>query len=198
MQWAIWLGASFLALIVAFGVGYVYAVRIMFPELDVGRGGVPVPKVAGLDFADARRQLEEVGLIMGDTASLPHLIQAAGIVLAQDPLPGQQLRAGAGVRVAVSSGLPRSLLPDVRGLLFERAGPLLTSLGFQVMQRGEPSEMQAGRVLRMEPEPGRDYDLPTQVALVVSNGLPQPDSLAVPPDSAPAETPPPVSPPSPQ
>jgi serine/threonine-protein kinase len=172
VRWGRWLLATLLGLVVAFGVGYLIAVFVIFPPLrTIAQGGVPVPKLAGLDYATATRTLSSLGLVLGDTMSLPNIVEPAGVVVAQSPLPGQQLKLGKSVRVALSSGRPRALLPDVKGFVVSKALTLLGSLGFQVTQRAEAGVEPAGHVVHVEPAPGVEYDVPSPVTLVVSSGL---------------------------
>src|SRR5438105_4394721 len=100
-----------------FGIGYLIAVFIIFPPRAEGRGGVVVPKLTGLDLAAAQRALTAAGLTVGDTMALPNTVEPPGAIIAQSPLAGQQLQRGGRVRVAVSSGTPRAILPDVTGFI---------------------------------------------------------------------------------
>jgi beta-lactam-binding protein with PASTA domain len=179
VRWWRWLLASVAGLVVAFGIGYLIAVFLIFPPTRAARGGLPVPKLTSLDLKGAQKELTAVGLVLGDTMALPNTVEPPGAIVAQSPLPGQQLQPGGQVRVAVSSGTPRAILPDVTGFAVAKAATLLASLGFQVTQQTETSNNAAGRVLRMEPRPGAAYDLPARVTVVVSAAAP-----AVTPDSA--------------
>ena len=93
-------------------------------------------------------------------------------VTAQAPLPGQQLRAGAVVRLAVSAGRPRVVVPDVVGFSRERATDLLGRLGFEVGATDEQSTETKGRVIGVDPPPGSEHELPARVTIVVSTGPP--------------------------
>jgi eukaryotic-like serine/threonine-protein kinase len=179
MSWWRWLLACIGGLAVAFAIGYLIAVFVIFPPTRVARGGLPVPKLTGLDLAAAQQELRTVGLTLGDTMALPNTVEPVGAIVAQSPLPGQQLQTGGRVRVAVSSGPPRAILPDVKSFEVTKAATLLASLGFQVTQQTEQTLGEAGRVLRMEPKPGVEYSLPARVTIVVSIApLPAvPDSL---------------------
>jgi serine/threonine-protein kinase len=171
---------------VAFGIGYLIAVFLIFPPTRVARGGVPVPKLTGLDLKGAQKELSTVGLVLGDTMALPNTVEPRGAIVAQSPLEGQQLQPGAAVRVAVSSGAPRAVLPDVTGFAVAKAATLLASLGFQVTQQTETSNNEAGRVLRMDPRPGAAYDLPAPVTVVVS--APPPGAVPDSTSAAPRDT----------
>jgi eukaryotic-like serine/threonine-protein kinase len=171
------------AVAIPFVVGYVLAAYVLFPPTPASSSGIDVPALVGLRVADAERAVVSATLAGIEVAELPHPDATPGTVIAQSPLPGQQLRTGAMVRVAVSSGRPRGVVPDVVGFGDERAFALLTRLGFDVDQRRETAEAPIGRVLRIEPQPGTARDLPATVVLIVSDGPPLPDPVETPPDT---------------
>ncbi|MGH7445495.1 MAG: PASTA domain-containing protein [Longimicrobiales bacterium] len=201
------------AVLVPFGVGYAVAALVLFPPTDEAsalEGGVPAPELIGETTGDAEQELAALGLGALEAMELPHPDAAPGEIIAQDPLPGQHLRAGAGMRVAVSSGPPRARVPDVVGFPLERARALLQRLGFEVASVERLSDTPTGRVTAITPEPGSEQRLPATVTVVVSIGRPadldappvepQPDSPAdTAPDTpviAPPDTPaPPPAPP---
>lgn len=180
------------ALLLPAAVGYGLAALVLFPPTEAAEaleGGVPVPALVGMPVGDAQQQLASIGLGMGDVMELPHPSVPAGHITAQDPLAGQHLRAGAGVRLAVSSGRPRARVPDVTGFPLERARALLQRLGFEVTSAERTNEAPTGRVIAVEPAPGTEHELPVTIALVVSIGQPR-DTIDTPGDSVvlPADT----------
>ena len=154
-KWRPLLIALPVAIIVPFLIGYLIAVFVLFPPTELSAAGVPVPDLIGSSASDAQRALAAAGLGELEPEMLPHPNAPAGQVLAQSPLPGQQLRAGATVRVALSAGPPRALVPDVIGFSATRAESLLRRAGVDVAVVTEASVAPAGRVLRTEPEPGQ-------------------------------------------
>lgn len=160
------------ALLVPFLTGYLVAVRVLFPAPAVVAGGVAVPDIVGRNVEAGQRELTAVGLGPVQVEELPSAAAAEGIIIAQSPLPGQQLRNGSPVRVAISSGPPRVFVPDVAGFPIERAASLLTRLGFQVQRTDAASTVERGRVLRLDPAPGNRLELPARVLITVSAGMP--------------------------
>lgn len=171
-DWRPLLVAVPLALIVPFAIGYAIAVFVLFPPTQVRGSGIAVPELVGRSAADAQRALAAAGLGAIEASDLPHPNAPAGQVLAQSPLAGQHLRAGTGVRVALSSGPPLALVPDAVGFSAERAESLLRRTGFEVSTTLETSTAPRGRVLRIVPDPGTPLRLPSLVTLVVSSGPP--------------------------
>jgi beta-lactam-binding protein with PASTA domain len=168
-------------LVATFGIGYVVATRILFPPLPEPENGIAVPDLRGVIVAEASARLEPLGLRRGDQIPIAHPNQPPGIIVAQSPLPGQQLRQGDVVTVAVSSGLPRVQIPNVVGFDVERATAVLTQMGLETDQRSELNERPLGTVLRIIPEPGQRQPVPSRVLLIVSAGpppTPAPDANA--------------------
>lgn len=153
-----------------FLAGYFIAVRVLFPPLPIPVDGIVVPNVTGTDYDDARSALQGLGLVLGDTLGMPHASMPPGIIVAQDPLPGQQMRNGGRVRVGVSTGLARMNVPDVIGFRAERATNLLRRLGFEVDQQVQPDEAPAGTVVATTPPAGTSRTLPSRILLIVSEG----------------------------
>jgi len=156
----------------------VLTVFVFFPPQQVAPAGIPVPSLYGLNVLAAERKLAQAGLGSLRTVLLPHPTSPEGDVIAQSPLPGQQLRAGADVRVAVSSGPVQVRVPDVLGQPAERVEERLKRIGFAVARVDGESPIEAGRVFAVEPASGTVARLPALVTLHVSLG-PPPDSLAV-------------------
>jgi eukaryotic-like serine/threonine-protein kinase len=70
--------------------------------VSTGRGQVEVPAVQGTSQADAVRAVTEAGLVP-IVVQVPSQ-QPEGTVIAQDPAPNQEVRAGSKVRMNVSGG----------------------------------------------------------------------------------------------
>lgn len=183
------------ALIVPFAIGYLVAVYVLFPPTEVSGSGIPVPDLIGRTTSEAQRDLVAAGLGDMETTELPHPDADPGTVIAQSPIAGQQLRQGAGVSVALSSGPARVMVPDVLGFSADRAESMLVRAGFTVTRSEQESPAPPGRVIRTDPEPGYPLVLPAPVTLIVSTGPAElqdpgafPDSAAARDTSAPPDT----------
>lgn len=172
------------ALVVPFAIGYVVAVYVLFPPTEVSGSGTPVPDLRGRTTSEAQRELVAAGLGDLEITELPHPDADPGTVIAQSPLPGQQLRPGADVRIALSSGPARVMVPDVLGFGADRAESMLARAGFTVTRADLESPAPAGQVIRTDPGPGQPLALPASVTLIISTGpaaVPDPGAF---PDSA--------------
>jgi serine/threonine-protein kinase len=171
-NWKAWLIGVPIALVLPFIIGYFIAVRVIFPPPPMVNPGIVVPDLRGRTAAGAARMLDSLGVGALEQSELPHPTAPAGEIIAQSPLPGQQLRDGGVVEVALSAGRPRVLVPDVLGFSADRATAMLQRSGFTVAQTTRESEIAAGRVIAIEPEPGQVLELPANITLVVSVPLP--------------------------
>jgi beta-lactam-binding protein with PASTA domain len=188
--WLSWLIGVPLALILPFTIGYFVAVRVLFPPPEATGTGIPVPDLIGKAQTEASQLVVSLGLAGLEPTTLPHPSAPAGQVIAQSPLPGQQLRRGALVQVALSSGRPRVRVPDVIGFGAEAALSMLKRSGFEVIQARQESDAAPGRVLAMDPKPGQLRQLPAAVTIVVSTPLPAalPVDTVVPADTVVRDT----------
>ena len=171
-NWKVWLIGVPVALVVPFVLGYFIAVRVLFPPPEVTSAGIIVPDLIGRDAIEAGRLVTAAGLGALEPTELPHPTAPSGQVIAQSPLPGQQLRSGATVLVAVSGGRPRAAVPYVIGFSAERATDMLQRSGFTISQTTQESDGPMGRVLRTDPIAGEVRQLPATVTLVVSIPIP--------------------------
>ena len=155
----------------AFVVGYVLTTLLVFPGF--GRQAiVTVPDLRGRTFGAARRIADQGGVDVARGPWLYHPTVDSGAVLAQSPLPGQEVTRGAVVRVTLSAGRERRPVPQVADLTAAQAQDLLRRTGFAVRVRRVLSERAEGRVLGVKPEAGTVLPVLATVELTLSAGPP--------------------------
>jgi beta-lactam-binding protein with PASTA domain len=177
-RWALTLAIS----VVFVGIGYLIATRWLFPAPSAPGGEklVELPELVGLETTRAEEKVRELGLDYDASSEVYHARAAAGLVVAQSPLPGQLARPGAPVRVTVSLGPQRVVIPDVIGLSERQARIILEQLGFTTTIRSRDAAVRSGQVLDTSPEAGTELSVPSEVELVVSKGFdvaPVPDLI---------------------
>jgi len=161
-----------LVLLLAILGGLLY---LLSRELGVGGAKeVVVPSVVGQQEADARRQLEDLGLeVQKEDVEPQDDDRPAGQVVDQDPQMGAKVREGSVVTIRVSTGAPQVDLPDVRNRTLEAATDILERQQFVVRSRMEPNErVRENVVMDQEPKPGR-APRGSEVLLIVSSGPPE-------------------------
>jgi eukaryotic-like serine/threonine-protein kinase len=174
--WWGWGIAAAVVLVLSFLGGYLLATRVVFPPPQTAGAGIPVPELYGMQQATAESALAALGLEVGPVTAVASLRDETGRVVAQDPVPGQQLRAGASVGLAVSAGPPEVVVPPVAGLRAATARDLLQRAGFEVDgQQVRALGVPTGAVARSEPEAGTTVRLPARIVIQVNVGAPEPE-----------------------
>jgi serine/threonine-protein kinase len=129
---------------------------------------IDVPHVAGLDVADARARLRDLGL--RSTVTRIESERPAGTVIEQSPTAGAALERGDAVALTVSSGPAAVAVPDVVGLDEASARQQLEAAGFEVRATDEPTSDPAedGQVVGQSPAAGAERKPGTLVTLRVA------------------------------
>ena len=168
-SWAVTLAVT----VVCVGLGYLIAARWLGPAPTAPGGEklVELPELVGMETDRARERVTSLGLTYDPSSEVYHAQAAAGLVVAQSPLPGQLARPGAPVRVTVSLGAQRVTVPDVRGLSERQARIIVEQLGFTTSIVSQDAPVRSGQVLRTSPEAGTELAVPAEVELVVSRGF---------------------------
>jgi serine/threonine-protein kinase len=168
-------------------VGYLVATQLFFPAPEPPQDLLGVPDLRGEVEDGARTMVEQAGLALGAVEYLNHPEADSGAVLGQSPLPGQLAFPGDSVRVTLSLGPERRLVPEVSRLRADRGVALLEATGFAVAVDSVESDEPRGRILRVAPAEGEELTLPGEVAIQVSLGPPavvMPDLLRMAEDQA--------------
>ena len=153
--------------------GYILSTRVLFPAPPPPGDLREVPNLTGTEPAEAGTLIREVGLTLGGVDSLRHPTVTEGIVLGQNPLPGQLALAGDSVHLTVSRGPEVRPVPDVLRLRAERAVMVLEATGFTVAVDSAKGDAPAGSVVGIEPPPETEIALPAEVLVTVSLGPPR-------------------------
>lgn len=141
------------------------------------RWGVSVPEVevadgVGRPLAEVKRELESRGLECEVSSRRFHEEEPAGNVLEQFPGAGSRLQPGRKVRVVVSRGPERILVPDLTGSSLRRA---TLALSAAKLERGLTSAVhhdgiELGRVVSQSVPPGTEAFPGDEIGLLVSAG----------------------------
>ena len=94
--------------------------------VSAGKTMVEVPQVADMTVADAKVQLEAVGLVLGTTTEGHSPSYGAGLVISTTPTLGTKLIQGSKVNVLVSDG--KIEIPDLKGKTVTDANNILSTL----------------------------------------------------------------------
>lgn len=135
-----------------------------------------VPFVEGLREQQASEKITEAKLTP-DVARVADQKVPATYVISQDPPAGEKITKGNTVRIRVSTGLPKAVVPDVKGLKESDAIAALKAARVQPLVFEIESNKPAGRVMAQDPKAGLKVEQGTKVRINVSRG---PKPVAVP------------------
>src|SRR6266540_484339 len=199
-RWAPWLLVALL--LAAAGIAGWYVFTKIQDQLAASQP-VPVPNVVGIRELNAKAKIEDAGLE-------PKVERAAsaevdkGIVIDQRPDAGTRIQKGDQVTIIVSTGVPKTTVPDVVGMDYEGAAVVLRvskgkqlvavpnvldqtessarselqAAGFEVQAVQAPSDSTPeGFVSAQSPDPGTEAPKGSPVTITVSTG---PSSATVP------------------
>ena len=150
---------------VTYGVFFLAAMRVATRAREV-----QVPDLRGKPLADARRAVENAGLVLRiDDQRLADPKVPADHVLTQSPAPGTVLRSQRPVRVRVSEGLRDPAVPPVTGVPERTAELTLTAEHLVIANRAEirTADYAEGIVVSQDPPPASRA---RNVSLLVNRG----------------------------
>ncbi|MFD4600715.1 PASTA domain-containing protein [Streptomyces sp. NPDC058464] len=135
-----------------------------------------VPNLVGQTVETARREAGAVGLTLTVDEQEPCADQTEGLVCHQTPTGGQLAR-GRPITVVVSTGAPKTEVPDVTGKDQADASRILEAKGFEVRTRRITSSRTPGTVLDQNPQAGQQAARSTEITLTVAKA---PERVTVP------------------
>ncbi|MEU6201553.1 PASTA domain-containing protein [Streptomyces sp. NPDC047061] len=138
--------------------------------------GADVPNLVGQTVETARRKAGAVGLTLTVDKREPCADQPEGLVCHQTPTGGQ-LTKGRPITVVVSTGAPKTEVPDVTGKDQADASRILENRGFEVRTRRITSSRTPGTVLDQNPQAGQQAARSTEITLTVAKA---PERVTVP------------------
>ena len=172
-RWAPWLLVLLLLAAAGFAGWYVFT---KIQDQLAASEPVSVPNVVGIREELAVTKLEEAGFVVNTERDASRDVKE-GFVIEQRPDGGTRLPEGDEVTIIVSTGVPRTTVPDVVGMDYANAVDTLSDANLDVRKREVFSKKREGRVLTQDPPSGEVVDEGTTVVLEVSKGL---ETVAVP------------------
>jgi len=120
---------------------------------------VKTPNIIGLNREEAEKIIIETGLRISESVNENSNFFENGIVISQDPLPGNELKREAGVKITVSSGKNILIIPNLIGYDYTYVVSQLESMGLHVALNKEPDlQFIPGNVIRISPEAGTEVN----------------------------------------
>ncbi|MBE7700219.1 Stk1 family PASTA domain-containing Ser/Thr kinase [Oerskovia sp. Sa1BUA8] len=150
-------------------------------KLYISTGLVAVPDLDGLSEADAKKALDDVGLVAA--FSTEESDEAVGTVIDQNPGSGNLVSQGSKVNVVLAKAAPeeptieKTNVPDIFGMTLSQAEQALAArkLVLGNTSEEESSEVAKGRVISSNPGESAVLDVNSKVDVVISSGPPAGD-----------------------
>jgi eukaryotic-like serine/threonine-protein kinase len=140
--------------------------------VSAGEETFAVPPLIGLTQEDAEDLIREAEFTVGTVTLDETSDREPGTVIAQNPLPGIQAPVGSPIDLVVAAGAESVLLPDLSGFTASEVFARLAALGLTWEEQTEFSDtVQRGRVIRTEPPADTEVPVPSNVIVVVSDGV---------------------------
>ena len=155
-------------LLVAAGVGGYLLWGQIQDQLNANKP-VAVPLVRGETITLAIENIEKVGLV-AKVMRQPHRTAAAGTVFEQQPDEGTRIDKGGLVKLFVSTGKPKTTIPDVRGKSSDDAVSELKAAHLEPKLFYLNSSASEGTVTGQDPRPGESVVWGTSVRINISKG----------------------------
>lgn len=139
--------------------------------ISAGPELVAVPDVEGLSVVEALNALRDAGFsVVGAPAEEPHDMIGEGDVIRTSPAANALVLAGAQVRIVISTGVPKVIVPQLDGLFADTAIMTLRNAGLDPVPVFEPvpvGSAQVGRVIAQTPGAFEEVDVGSVVTITV-------------------------------
>jgi eukaryotic-like serine/threonine-protein kinase len=168
-RWGPWLLVALLLAAAGFAGWYVFS---QIQDQLAANEPVAVPNVVGLKEEQATALIEQQGL-EADVQRAANADVEKGRVFDQNPNPGNRIQKGDRVTILVSTGPPKTSVPDVVGMNYGDAVQALNDANLNAKKHEVFSPKPAGQVVDQDPGAGEDVVEGTDVVLDVSKGAKQ-------------------------
>lgn len=154
-------------LILALAVGGIILGSISFFSVKE----VIVPDLTNLTEEQARQQLKEIGLSLEVTDTVANKDVPIGQIIKQDPKAKQKNKVINPVRVTISGGPRKVVVPNLIGESYEKVNLILEKEGLVEGElKQETSEYPTGVVIKQSIDPGDSVDEGEKIDYVISIG----------------------------
>lgn len=166
---------GFIVFILFFGIAAFTTVTLLIRS----EKSVVVPQLVGKDVSQVLQTLSSLGLNTQLTESKYSETIPRNHVIFQDPSPGTEIKSNRSVRIILSKGTPRVLIPDLTALPLSQA---LIALEAKNLCAGQQSYTQHAdfdqqQIVIQFPSPGVRVDIGQCVDLLISAGPHRPAHL---------------------
>ena len=132
---------------------------------------VTVPDITGLTIAEAENKLKELKITYEISEEKYSSSVEAGKIISQDPPQGYRVLENKAIKVVVSKGTEKAIVPKVAGKTSDEAKTELENAKLEVEIEEEISQkIEEGIVIRQEPKENTEVNAGDKVKIYVSKG----------------------------
>ena len=143
-----------------------------FAFFNANSNEVPVPDVEGKTVSKATEMLQDAGFKVGKQTETYSENVDKGLVVGTNPEGGKRAPKGSTVDILVSQGAEEATVPDLSDMTAQEAQEALKKAGL-VGKAGtseKSDEVEKGKVMSQDPQPGEKVAVGTTVTYVISLG----------------------------
>ncbi len=149
-----------------------FSAAVLSSQIILKGETVAVPDLTGKTLDQAMRELTGKKLSIAFRGFRPDDRRERGKIIFQDPSPGSRIRVNKFIRVMLSGGSEKVLVPKLQGVSLESSVEILKELG---LVRGQVSQVHtplfaAGKIIAQQPQASEEVARNTPVGLLVSQG----------------------------
>ena len=133
---------------------------------------VSLPNLIGKTVEEAKLELSKKRLTIAIKGVQSDNKWARGKIIFQDPSSGSKLKINRSVKVILSGGSERRIIPELEGIMLQSAGQILKDAGLSrgIVSQVHNSEYAAGKIIVQQPSPLEEVGRNTPVNFLVSQG----------------------------
>ena len=137
--------------------------------VSLGQNLVKVPKVTGLTQEDAKKQLEDLGLIVNVEETYSSKVEA-GYVIEQSVKENEEIDAGESITIKVSKGTEKVTVPNLTGKTESEAKTAIKDAGLKLktVVTTEDKTKEDGVVVKQSLEAGTDVEKNATITITVN------------------------------
>ncbi|NOR15226.1 MAG: PASTA domain-containing protein [Candidatus Aminicenantes bacterium] len=131
-----------------------------------------LPNLSGMTLEEAKEEVEAQKLSLVQSGVALHNRYEKGLIISQDPAPESRLRLYTVVKVTLSAGKEKVIVPRLIGRSQQAILPELQEYGLRLgkVSHVHTIKYSAGRIFGQYPLPEQEVPIDTQLNLLVSEG----------------------------
>ena len=144
---------------------------ILFATGAFGGKEIETPTFEGMTLVEAQEAAAEYDLKIREGEEVISEEVDKGLIVSQDPEPGETIKTGSTVTVNISKGLGDGSVPDLTGKMKDEVEDYLKAAGFELGDISEQaSEKPEGMVINQSPKAGKSVEKGSKIDIVISDG----------------------------